>query len=67
MTLLRKARIKAGITQGELATKAGVQSCRLCVWERGERCNQITAQRLAGALGVPVRDIFPDFNELRPY
>jgi transcriptional regulator with XRE-family HTH domain len=65
MTLLRKAREEAGLSQRALAIKAGVQSCRLCAWEYGERCTQSTAMRLASALGVDVRSIFPDFDNLR--
>jgi DNA-binding XRE family transcriptional regulator len=66
-TILREKRVAAGLSQSALAVIAGVRSSSLCRIERGERCNQQTAMRLAAALQQPVREVFPDFDHLRDF
>ncbi len=61
MTTIKEARIKAGLTQEELAMKSGVKLSTLQKLERGvNSMNGATAEtvlRLARALGVTVEDL----------
>ena len=67
MTVLRTRRLERGMSLTALAIAAQVQVSSLSRIERGQRCNQITAVRLAVALGVPVRDVFVDYDRLRNF
>lgn len=58
---LRKARKAAGMTMTQLAILSGCSVTKLSLIERGVRCTQRTCDRLAGALGVNVLDLFPDY------
>ena len=64
---LKTARTEAGLSQVELAVRAGIQPGLLCRYERGVAPSQRNADRLAKALGVEARPLFPDFDRLRPY
>ena len=58
--LLKEARLKAGLTQLQLAQRAGITE--RCYWnyEAGKRAPNIYAgQRIAEVLGVDVKDLFP--------
>mgnify|MGYP004593326195 FL=1 len=61
MTTIKEARLKAGLTQEELAMKSGVKLSTLQKLERGvNSMNGATAEtvlRLARALGVTVEDL----------
>ena len=47
------ARIKAGMTQGQLAKAIGVDQCQVSVWECGRRPISINAaKRIAAALNI---------------
>ena len=52
---LRQARLKADITQRELAERAGIRQPAVSSLERGHRANPTitTVRRLETALGVP--------------
>lgn len=64
---LRTARAEAGLSQVELAVRAGIQPGLLCRYEKGITPSQRNAIRLAKALTIEARDLFPDFDHLRPY
>lgn len=64
---LRTARTEAGLSQVELAVRAGIQPGLLCRYERGVAPSQKNADRLAKALCVATESLFPDFDRLRPY
>jgi transcriptional regulator with XRE-family HTH domain len=59
---LREERRRAGLTQGELAEKAGVGINTVLRIETGgiEEPRVSTLRKLAGALGVEVRDLLED-------
>lgn len=60
-TKLQKVRQAAGLSQSELADKAGISIRTLQSWEIGardiRRASVETALRLAGALGCNINDI----------
>ena len=61
---LRSLRIKAALSQEELADRAGIHVTYLSGVERGLRNPSIrNVRRLAGAIGVPTRDLF-SFDEI---
>ena len=50
---LRAARLRAGLTRGEVASRAGVSEATVKGWENGERAPKASSHaRLAAALGV---------------
>ncbi|MDJ0664883.1 MAG: helix-turn-helix domain-containing protein [Acidimicrobiia bacterium] len=60
MTRLREYRESAGLSQVELAEKAGVSRQLVGAAESGRNLPRVDAAiALAGALGVPVEDVFP--------
>jgi transcriptional regulator with XRE-family HTH domain len=60
VTLLKQARINAGLEQIELAIKSNLTVRSLQRYESGKRKPNVeTAQRLAAALGATVPDLFP--------
>lgn len=67
MNLVKSTRLERGLTMTALAIAAGIPMASLSRIERGARCSQSTAIKLAEALGVPVREVFPDFGMLRPF
>ncbi len=51
--LLKSARLKAGLTQAQLAEKIGVPKSTYCNWEQGTRePNVLKLKQIARALGV---------------
>lgn len=56
---LRNLRTRAGLSQEDLAHEAGLDRTYVSGIERGVRNPSLrNIARLAGALGVPVRDLF---------
>lgn len=57
---IRAARLRAGLSQGELARRAGISRQSLSYAETGaHRPQPGTIEKLAGALGVPADEITP--------
>lgn len=55
---IARARIAAGMTQGELAEKVGCLSREVSRWERGGRTPRIdTLKKIAAALGCAMDDL----------
>jgi transcriptional regulator with XRE-family HTH domain len=54
ITAIRRARIKANMTQLELASRAGVSPATLCILEKNGIKTVATAKRYAAALGPNV-------------
>jgi transcriptional regulator with XRE-family HTH domain len=60
-TRLRELRLARGLSQEKLAELCGLHRTYVGSVERAERNVSIdNIERLAGALGVPVRDLFGD-------
>ena len=58
---LRKARFKAGLTQAELAEKAGTTQTTVARIERDAVQPEVTTvRRLAAALGVSIADLLEE-------
>lgn len=56
---IRKARIRAGLTQGELAQKLGISYQSIGQWERSQRNPKLdTIRKIAEALDVSMNDLF---------
>lgn len=56
---LKEARLKAELTQDELARKAKIKKAHVSLLEAGERSpSMATASRLAAALGLRLSDLF---------
>ena len=53
MNRIRAARQALGLTQSELATKAGISARTIHAVEKGRTCRQATKRRILSALGVP--------------
>lgn len=66
MNRIRAARQALGLTQSELADKAGVSARTIHAVEKGRACRQTTKRQILGALGVPweLRDEY--FVRVRP-
>jgi transcriptional regulator with XRE-family HTH domain len=57
---IRELRQARGLSQEELAFRAGLHRTYVSSAERGERnVALVNLERLARALGVPLRDLFP--------
>lgn len=62
---LRDRRLKAGLTLGGLAERAGLHRTSLGLLERGERhLTLASAKRLADALGCPLAEIIQQAESL---
>jgi DNA-binding XRE family transcriptional regulator len=61
-TRLRKARIRAGLTQAEAAALAGTHRVNVVKVETGNRPSPTIERRLARALGIRVTlsDLYPE-------
>lgn len=65
--LIKDARIKAGITQAELAERLGVTPQAVSQYERGIKKPKLeTVIRIAEALGVLVPDLYPEGMQAMP-
>jgi transcriptional regulator with XRE-family HTH domain len=66
MNRIRAARQALGLTQNELASKAGVSARTIHAVEKGRQCRQTTKRHILNALGVPweMRDEY--FVRARP-
>jgi putative transcriptional regulator len=58
-------RFVAGLTQADLAERAGISRDTISRLERGEHPRLVTARALSRALGVAVTDLFPESEERR--
>ena len=58
MTLIKRARMLAGMTQEELGVKVGVSNVAVSNWENGKTFPDIKRlKRIAEVLGMPVDDL----------
>lgn len=62
---VRKIRLTAGISQTRLSLVTGIPISRVSMVERGSKCNQATAAKIAAALNEKPETVFPNFSELR--
>jgi transcriptional regulator with XRE-family HTH domain len=60
MNVVREARIRAKLRRTELAREAVVSYSTLERAERGERVDPVSQQKIADALGVERRELFPE-------
>lgn len=56
---VKKAREHAGLTQEQLAVKAGISSTTVYLAERAGIVTATTAAKIAAVLGVPAEDLQP--------
>lgn len=67
MTALHRLRTKAGLTQLELAYRAGLTPATVCRIERGHQAPTLkTCYQIASALGVNVGTLIGDPAHVRP-
>lgn len=60
---IKKYRTKANISQKELGKRLGVSQQQIAQYESGKRIPKIeTINNIAGALGIGVRRLYPDFS-----
>lgn len=60
---IRNYRKKAGLSQKELGRKLGVSQQHIAQYENGKRIPKLeTINNIAGALGIGVRRLYPDFS-----
>lgn len=58
---IAQARLAAGLTQAQLAERAGVGASSLGHWECGERIPKLASlRRIAAALEIPWQDLLED-------
>jgi len=62
---VKKLRVERGLSQIKLAIESGQTSGKISQIERGMRCNQKTARKIATALGVEPTEVFLHFDQLR--
>jgi transcriptional regulator with XRE-family HTH domain len=65
--MIKEIRAKRGISQIDLALKAGVHAGNICQYERGLKPNRKTADKIADALGEKPSEVFPNYDSLRGY
>lgn len=64
--MLKDLRIRAHLTQRELADRVGLKKTTICMYEKGERTPTLkTLQKLAHALLVSDEEILRCFKESR--
>lgn len=60
---IKKYRTKANISQKDLGKRLGVSQQQIAQYESGKRIPKIeTINNIAGALGIGVRELYPDFS-----
>lgn len=63
MNHIKRARIAAGMTQGELAKKLGVSLVTIWKWEMGYALPRVSRLKdVAGALNVTVAELLDDYE-----
>jgi transcriptional regulator with XRE-family HTH domain len=62
--LLRERRLERLLTKAQLAAKAGVSPHTVARAERGFDIGDVKQERIARALGVARRDLFPEREEV---
>lgn len=62
---VRETRQRQGKTMTAVALDAGINMGSLSLIERGANCTQRTASKLATALNVSARKLFPRFADMR--
>lgn len=64
---VRQARLKAGLTQEDLADKSGLDRSYLGGVERGERNPTLTViEKIAEGLGVSIAELFSSYQHQEP-
>jgi len=59
---IRQYRLKAGLTQGQLATRLKVRAETISAWERGLTCPTVAFLfRMAKTLGTLAESLYPQF------
>ena len=59
-TLVRTCRLRAGLTQRELARRSGTSAAAVCLYERGDRVPRVdTLARLVAAAGATLELLAP--------
>ena len=64
---LRQIRQGLDMRQVTLAMMAGIEPSLVCLIEKGKRCSQPTADKIAEALGEDVAAVFPSYDTLRDW
>jgi transcriptional regulator with XRE-family HTH domain len=64
MNNLKQILEKQGMTQTDLAIKAGLTASAVSMIVRGQRCQKVTARKIAKALTVKPLSAFPDYDQL---
>lgn len=66
MHKIQEIRKKCGITQAELAKRAGISEISIRKYENGDRSPKIeTMSKIAEALNVPLYELYDDLSEIR--
>jgi len=60
MNRVREIRLSKGEKQVDVAIRAGLEPSLLNIIEKGKRCTQQTKDKIAAALGVTVKKLFPE-------
>lgn len=66
--IMRRARKKQGLTQAELAEKAGVSTMTIRRYESGDRKPRLEeALKISRALGLALKDLFsgPELDQMK--
>jgi len=56
---IKEIREHKGLKQVDLAIKVGISQSNLSFYEKGGRCSRHTAERIAGAMGRTIENVFP--------
>lgn len=66
--IIREARKKAGMTQGDVAKKIGVKTATIAQWENDLRNPKLdTLRKLAFAIGISLTDMIPELAYWDPW
>ena len=64
---IRRARLRKGITQNQIAEKIGISQPTYAQWENGKRKPKLeTLKKIADALEVPVSTLYDDYEFVDP-
>ena len=65
LKLIREARLRAGLTQEDIATRLGKTQSFVSKCERGERrLDIVDAREFCSAIGIPLSDLVANFEEI---